>query len=613
MAPIPGLQRAVNANIRKNPTNTTVRTADSSGGGTSTASVKTRASEGVRTAQAASAENTRTTRATQDSKLSKHYEISESIRNGTGGAVRGNDGWLYGVQKQVNYNTFTPGVAGNGWRNMMEKSQPVYVQQTVNPYAQLNNMYASQLGKQAGTAAFGFINNLINGTYNNASSTSGLDRIGGDRNVYSNTSSRSVSAPKDLTSASGIKSAVKNAESSADVFNAKQAADEVRTNLKDELSKIDFSETINSALDSSIGVDGSNKTLKDVLSDVGVTLDTSALGKIDVSSDDTTQIMEAIGNKLTDVQAFAKTIDGSVTKITTKSGEVKGTLNATNIRIEQLEAQISSAQTQGLDTTQLQSQLDQAKEQKQKLEIQQKELDAAKVAVEKMGTEADNMSTELTEMKQKFSDLQEVEQTADKKQEQLQKKEEKELVKLEKEAYDLKNKMDAEKDEGKKAKLKEKYDKTCAEFNQIAANTTSEGFAGRSIGENATESRTIHEQIDDHNQQARAKMEASMDAQIKQMHENSKAGWSSSTQDIVNTMQGALERKEAAGEKQQTPSSGNTPGYSKEGTLGFNNETGLPITYSGSTDANGIFSGHIGDKIYTSQKEFEDALAATLM
>ncbi len=519
MAPLPGVKTAVAANIRKNPV--AVKKQAVSDSGDSKPTIKARASESVRTASPASAENARTART--ESKLSQHYSISDAIRKGTSGAVRGNSGWQYDVQKTVDYSTFQPGVAGNGWRNLAGGQRPPVIvsgnNAQANMYAQLNQMYANQmkaqLGAQLGKSAVNFLNNLGN--------------IGGKDNVYSNMSlsdlgsAPTVSTPTDLTSASGVKSAVKNANTSADVYNAKQAADEIKTNLKDELSKIDFSETINSKLDGSIGVEGSDKTLKQVLSDVGVTLDTSALGKITINSDDTSQIITSITQKMEAVENFSNTLEGSTAKITTKSGEVKGTLNATTIRIDQLEAQISTAQAQGADTTALQKQLDQANEQKSKLEIQMKELDAAKKAVEEMGTEATTMQNDLKGMKGKFEDLQEVETTADEKQKKLEQQEKKELTKLEKEAYDLKNKMDAEKDEGKKAKLQEKYNKTCAEFNQIAANTTLEGFAGRAIGENATDSRTVYEKIDNHHQAQKDKMEASINAQVQRMNEEAVA------------------------------------------------------------------------------------------
>lgn len=533
MAPLPGVKTAVAANIRKNPV--AVKKQAVSDSGDSKPTIKARASESVRTASPASAENARTART--ESKLSQHYSISDAIRKGTSGAVRGNSGWQYDVQKTVDYSTFQPGVAGNGWRNLAGGQRPPVIvsgnNAQANMYAQLNQMYANQmkaqLGAQLGKSAVNFLNNL--------------GSIGGKDNVYSNMSlsdlgsAPTVSTPTDLTSASGVKSAVKNANTSADVYNAKQAADEIKTNLKDELSKIDFSETINSKLDGSIGVEGSDKTLKQVLSDVGVTLDTSALGKITINSDDTSQIITSITQKMEAVENFSNTLEGSTAKITTKSGEVKGTLNATTIRIDQLEAQISTAQAQGADTTALQKQLDQANEQKSKLEIQMKELDAAKKAVEEMGTEATTMQNDLKGMKGKFEDLQEVETTADEKQKKLEQQEKKELTKLEKEAYDLKNKMDAEKDEGKKAKLQEKYNKTCAEFNQIAANTTLEGFAGRAIGENATDSRTVYEKRDDHNQAQRDKMDAAITAQLEEIENNARSNWSEGTKRLV----GALE------------------------------------------------------------------------
>lgn len=545
---LPGVKTAVAANIRKNPVSVKKPTVSGDGGSTTTTStIKSRASEGVRTATAASAENART--AKTESKLSQHYSISDAIRNGTGGAVRGNDKWQYGVPKNVDYSTFKPGLAGNGWRNLAGGQRPPVIvsgnNAQANMYAQLNNMYkaqmGAQIGKQVGTAAVNFLNNLGN--------------IGGKDNVYSDmslsdlSSSRSASSvktPADLTSASGVKSAVKNADTSADVYNAKQAADEIRGNLTNELSKLDMSESINAKLDGSIGVDGSDKTLADVLKEVGVTLDTSALGKIQVNTEDTSQIISSITQKMESVDAFAKTLEGSTAKITTKSGEVKGTLTATTMTIERLEGEIATAQAQGLDTSTLQTQLDKANEQKSKLEIQLKELDTAKKAVGDMSTEATTMQNELKEMKGKFEDLQEVETTADEKQQKLEQKEQKELTKLEKEAYDLKNKMDAEKDEGKKAKLKDKYDKTCAEFNETAANTTLEGFAGKAIGDNATDSRTVYEQRDDYNKAQRDKMDASIDAQLKEIEDNARNSWSPETKSLVGAMQSSNDSKVAA-------------------------------------------------------------------
>ncbi len=522
---LPGVKTAVAANIRKNPVSVKKPTVSGDGGSTTTTStIKSRASEGVRTATAASAENART--AKTESKLSKHYEISDAIRKGTSGAVRGNSGWQYDVQKTVDYSTFQPGLARNGWRNLAGGQRPPVIvsgnNAQANMYAQLNQMYANQmkaqLGAQLGKSAVNFLNNL--------GSIGGKDNVYSDMSLSDLSSSRSASSvktPADLTSASGVKSAVKNADTSADVYNAKQAADEIRGNLTNELSKLDMSESINAKLDGSIGVDGSNKTLADVLKEVGVTLDTSALGKIQVNTEDTSQIISSITQKMESVDAFAKTLEGSTAKITTKSGEVKGTLTATTMTIERLEGEIATAQAQGLDTSTLQTQLDKANEQKSKLEIQLKELDAAKKAVGDMSTEATTMQNELKEMKGKFEDLQEVETTADEKQQKLEQKEQKELTKLEKEAYDLKNKMDAEKDEGKKAKLKDKYDKTCAEFNEIAANTTLENFAGRSIGDNATDSRTVYEQQDDKRQAGLNQMKAQVDADMKRLNEEAVA------------------------------------------------------------------------------------------
>ena len=104
---LPGVKTAVAANIRKNPVSVKKPTVSGDGGSTTTTStIKSRASEGVRTATAASAENART--AKTESKLSKHYEISDAIRKGTSGAVRGNSGWQYDVQKTVDYSTFQP-------------------------------------------------------------------------------------------------------------------------------------------------------------------------------------------------------------------------------------------------------------------------------------------------------------------------------------------------------------------------------------------------------------------------------------------------------------------------------------------------------------------------
>ena len=422
-----------------------------------------------------------------------------------------------------------------------------------------------------------------------------------------------LKTPADLTSASGVKSAVKNANTSADVYNAKQAADEIRGNLTNELSKIDFSESIDSKLAGSIGVEGSSKTLADVLDSVGVKLDTSALGKIDISSDDTSKIITSISQKAEAVESFAGTLKGSITKITTKSGEVKGTLQATTLTIDNLEGQIKVAKANpNADPSaiaSLEAKLQEATDKKAQLEIQLKEYDAAKKAVEGMGEEAQTMQNELQEIKGKFEDLQEVENTADEKQKKLEQKEQKELTKLEKEAYDLKNKMDAEKDESKKAKLKEKYDKACAEFNQIAANTTLQGFAGRAIGEHATDSRTVYEQIDDSRQKQQEILQASMDALTQQLREETENSWSDSTKSLVSAMRSAQENQAAAeAELQKNIAAGNTPGYFKQGEIGFNNETGLPITYSGSTDSKGVFRGQIGEQTYTSQKEFEEAL-----
>ena len=75
----------------------------------------------------------------------------------------------------------------------------------------------------------------------------------------------------------------------------------------------------------------------------------------------------------------------------------------------------------------------------------------------------------------------------------------------------------------KKAKLKDKYDKTCAEFNEIAANTTLENFAGRSIGDNATDSRTVYEQQDDKRQAGLNQMKAQVDADMKRLNEEAVA------------------------------------------------------------------------------------------
>ncbi len=520
---LPGVQTAVAANIRKNPASVRKSTVPDSGDSKPT--VKARASEAVRTAAPASAENAKTART--ETKLSKHYEISESIRKGTTGAVRSNMNSKYGVPTTVDYSTF------DNTKDMLKaakeysdaqlaKQLAFKQQQQANMYAQLNQMYANQmkaqLGAQLGKSAVNFLNNL--------GSIGGKDNVYSDMSLSDLSSSRSASSvktPADLTSASGVKSAVKNADTSADVYNAKQAADEIRGNLTNELSKLDMSESINAKLDGSIGVDGSDKTLADVLKEVGVTLDTSALGKIQVNTEDTSQIISSITQKMESVDAFAKTLEGSTAKITTKSGEVKGTLTATTMTIERLEGEIATAQAQGLDTSTLQTQLDKANEQKSKLEIQLKELDAAKKAVGDMSTEATTMQNELKEMKGKFEDLQEVETTADEKQQKLEQKEQKELTKLEKEAYDLKNKMDAEKDEGKKAKLKDKYDKTCAEFNEIAANTTLENFAGRSIGDNATDSRTVYEQLDDKRQAGLNQMKAQVDADMKRLNEEAVA------------------------------------------------------------------------------------------
>ena len=218
---LPGVKTAVAANIRKNPVSVKKPTVSGDGGSTTTTStIKSRASEGVRTATAASAENART--AKTESKLSQHYSISDAIRNGTGGAVRGNDKWQYGVPKNIDYSTFKPGLAGNGWRNLAGGQRPPVIvsgnNAQANMYAQLNNMYkaqmGAQIGKQVGTAAVNFLNNLGN--------------IGGNENVYAkaNTSMPSVANTVQTAAASGGSplDSMKGADDSASLQSAITAA-----------------------------------------------------------------------------------------------------------------------------------------------------------------------------------------------------------------------------------------------------------------------------------------------------------------------------------------------------------------------------------------------------
>ena len=78
---LPGVKTAVAANIRKNPVSVKKPTVSGDGGSTTTTStIKSRASEGVRTATAASAENART--AKTESKLTVQEELYAVMING---------------------------------------------------------------------------------------------------------------------------------------------------------------------------------------------------------------------------------------------------------------------------------------------------------------------------------------------------------------------------------------------------------------------------------------------------------------------------------------------------------------------------------------------------
>ena len=176
MAPLPGVKTAVAANIRKNPASVRKSTVPDSGDSKPT--VKARASEAVRTAAPASAENAKTART--ETKLSKHYEISESIRKGTTGAVRSNMNSKYGVPTTVDYSTFdnTKDMlkAAKEYSDAQLAKQIAFKQQQqANMYAQLNAMQSMYMKNNLTSTAGAALGNLIS-------------NIGGSKDVYSNVS-----------------------------------------------------------------------------------------------------------------------------------------------------------------------------------------------------------------------------------------------------------------------------------------------------------------------------------------------------------------------------------------------------------------------------------------
>lgn len=195
---IPGVQTAVTANRRKNPSASGRTGGD--GGTTTTSTVRTRAAEGVKTASApATASNTR--RAQQKTNMAYQYGYNDGVKSASGkstgrvGATR-SDGYKYTTPTKVNYGTFTPGLAGNGW-NRMASANGGYN----NSYAALNalnnNGFGMNMNAMSGAQiGLGLASMIFGGIQKASSGGADVSSIGGNTNVYERANAAAAGAPK---------------------------------------------------------------------------------------------------------------------------------------------------------------------------------------------------------------------------------------------------------------------------------------------------------------------------------------------------------------------------------------------------------------------------------
>lgn len=148
----------------------------------------------------------------------------------------------------------------------------------------------------------------------------------------------------------------------------------------------------------------------------GVEIDKSAFELSTLNSEDLEESIKTIDQDITKIGEFDKELDASKNKISVKSGEIKGSLQAANDRLGIAKNNLATLQSTNKDgcndakIAELEKQIEKLeKEEIPKLEEQKKQIEAADKAIGEMKTEVKNTVDSLNTKKTEIQDMKKAE------------------------------------------------------------------------------------------------------------------------------------------------------------------------------------------------------------
>lgn len=273
-----------------------------------------------------------------------------------------------------------------------------------------------QMGMQAAQSVFGLLNQLGVFGGDKAAAPGKQDALG--KGLADMVSQQSASIPTATTLTGQLSSAGSFAE--LDTLEAR--ANEQKANLDAGYQQLDISEGVNQML--------SGEGVQDGLKLANVNLDTSALQLSSLDSSDLEASIKTIETDINEITDFQTSkLPTAKASVTEQSGIIGQQINATNISIEQLQAQKAEAVATGADTSAIDQQIADLQSKLEELNDKKAKLDSANSALAQVETQCGEAITDLKAKQAEIQDLKQFEDSVKDKEYQMAKSQDEQLKK----------------------------------------------------------------------------------------------------------------------------------------------------------------------------------------
>lgn len=205
-------------------------------------------------------------------------------------------------------------------------------------------------------------------------------------------------------------SSLSGAKSFADINKVENEIAQKKATLDTDYKEVGTKATAN--VDEILGGEG----VSDGMKLAGVEINKSAFELSNLNPEDLEESIKTIDQDITKIGEFDKALDASKNKISVKSGEIKGSLQAANDRLGIAKNNLATLQSTNKDgcndakIAELEKQIEKLeKEEIPKLEEQKKQIEAADKAIGEMKTEVKNTVDSLNTKKTEIQDMKKAE------------------------------------------------------------------------------------------------------------------------------------------------------------------------------------------------------------